>query len=397
MNDPVDSRMLHRQSMILRRAKDSGIADLAEKVFASERLTFDDGVRLFQTDDLQCIGALADFDRRRRHGDRVYFNINQHINYTNICNKLCKFCAFQRLPNQEGAYCMSPAEAAVEIEKRLSDPVTEVHMVAGIYPKLDYAYYKDLLRTVKAARPSIHIKAFTMVEIHEIQRVSGLPLDQMFAELKEAGLDSLPGGGAEIFAERVHKEIFHLKIGADRWLELARAAHTAGLRTNCTMLYGHIETIEERVDHMERLRALQDDTGGFQTFIPLAFHPDNSEMSHLPAPTAHDDLRTMATARLFLDNISHMKAYWIMLGIPVAQLALNYGADDLDGTVTRERIYHDAGATTPEAMSRDDLCQLIEDAGFKAVERDTLYRIVSENPRGVVSDRQISTTNGVTV
>lgn len=364
--------------VLLERCRAAGIVDIAEKVHAKERLDFDDGVRLYESEDLVAVGALADSVRRRLHGRRCYFNINQHINYTNLCNKLCKFCAFQRLPGQEGAYVMSPADAAHEIEKRLHEPVTEVHMVAGIWPKLGFDYYLDLLRAVKRARPSIHVKAFTMVEIHEIQRVSKLPLPELFATLKEAGLDSLPGGGAEIFAERVHREIFKLKIGGDRWVELAREAHRAGLRSNCTMLYGHIETIEERVDHLSRLRALQDETGGFQTFIPLSFHPDHTEMAHIKAPTAHDDLKNIAVARLFLDNIAHVKAYWIMLGIPVAQMALNYGADDIDGTVTQEKIYHDAGATTPQALTREDLMKLIRDAGFVPIERDTLYNVVRE-------------------
>jgi aminodeoxyfutalosine synthase len=360
------------------RCRGAGLSDIADKVFAGVRLDFDDGVRLYESEDLVAVGALADHVRRKRHGRRAYYNINQHINYTNLCNKLCKFCAFQRLPGQDGAYLMSPEEAAAEIRKRLDEPVTEVHMVAGIWPKLGFDYYIDLLRAVKAARPSIHVKAFTMVEIHEIQRVSKLPLPELFARLKEAGLDSLPGGGAEIFAERVHRAIFKLKIGADRWLELAREAHRAGLRSNCTMLYGHIETIEERVDHLARLRALQDETGGFQTFIPLSFHPDNTEMADIKAPTAHDDLKNIAVARLFLDNIAHVKAYWIMLGIPVAQMALNYGADDIDGIVTQEKIYHDAGAVTPQALTRDDLLALIRDAGFDPVERDTLYNVLRE-------------------
>lgn len=370
--------------VLLERCRASGISDIADRVFAGVRLDFDDGVRLYECEDLVAVGALADHVRRKRHGRRAYYNINQHINYTNLCNKLCKFCAFQRLPGQEGAYLMSPDEAAAEIEKRLHEPVTEVHMVAGIWPKLDFDYYLNLLRAVKRARPSIHVKAFTMVEIHEIQRVSKLPLPELFARLKEAGLDSLPGGGAEIFADRVHRAIFKLKIGAERWLEIAREAHKAGLRSNCTMLYGHIETIEERVDHLSRLRALQDETGGFQTFIPLSFHPDNTEMADIKAPTAHDDLKNIAVARLFLDNIAHVKAYWIMLGIPVAQMALNYGADDIDGTVTQEKIYHDAGATTPQALSRPDLLALIRDAGFVPVERDTLYNVLREEAEAAV-------------
>ena len=358
------------------RCESAGIQDIANKVIEGVRLDFDDGVRLFECEDLNAVGGLADIVRRRMHGDTAYFNVNQHINYTNICNKLCSFCAFQRLPNQDDAYCMTPEQVAEKIRERLNEPVTEVHMVAGIYPKHPYSYYLDILRAAKEARPSIHVKAFTMVEIEEIQRVAKKSLPEIFAELKEAGLDSLPGGGAEVFAERVHQEIFPLKIGGDRWLEIARAAHEAGLKSNCTMLYGHIETLDERVDHLERLRGLQDETGGFQTYIPLSFHPDNSEMSDLPAPTAHDDLKNVAVARLFLDNVPHIKAYWIMLGIPTAQMALAHGADDIDGTVTEERIYHDAGATTPMALSRADLVRLIRDAGFKAVERDTLYNVV---------------------
>jgi len=365
------------------RCESAGIQDIANKVIEGVRLEFDDGVRLFDCEDLNAVGGLADIVRRRMHGNTTYFNVNQHINYTNICNKLCSFCAFQRLPNQDDAYCMTPEQVAEKIRERLHEPVTEVHMVAGIYPKLPYSYYLDILRAAKEARPSIHVKAFTMVEIEEILRVAKKPLPEVFAELKEAGLDSLPGGGAEIFAERVHQEIFPLKIGGDRWLELARAAHEAGLKSNCTMLYGHIETIDERVDHLERLRSLQDDTGGFQTFIPLSFHPDNSEMSDLPAPTAHDDLKSIAVARLFLDNVPHIKAYWIMLGIGTAQTALAYGADDLDGTVRHELIYHDAGATTPEIMSVEEIRRLIVEAGREPVERDTLYRHVvrdAENP-----------------
>jgi aminodeoxyfutalosine synthase len=365
------------ETLLLDRARSANLCDIADKVFARVRLDQDDALRLYAADDLNLVGALADVVRRRMHGNRAYFNVNQHINYTNLCNKLCSFCAFQRLPGQPGAYCMTPDEAAQKIRERLHEPVTEVHMVAGIWPKLPYSYYLDLLRAVKAARPSIHVKAFTMVEIDEIARVADKSLPEVFAELKAAGLDSLPGGGAEIFAERVHREIFPLKIGAERWLEIAREAHKAGLRSNCTMLYGHIETLEERVDHLHRLRTLQDETGGFQTFIPLSFHPDNSDMAHLPAPTAHDDLKNIAVARLFLDNIPHVKAYWIMLGIPVAQMALAFGADDIDGTVTEERIYHDAGATTPMSMTRKDLVRLLHDAGFEPVERDTLYNVIA--------------------
>ena len=314
--------------------------------------------------------------RERLHGDRTYFNVNQHINYTNVCNKLCRFCAFQRLPGQEGAYVMSPEEVGRKITEQLHEPVTEVHMVAGVYPKLSYDYYLDILRAAKSARPDIHVKAFTMIELMQIARRAKRPLSEVLPELVEAGLGSCPGGGAEIFADRVHQEGYHLKNTGDEWIETARTVHEAGLKSNCTMLHGHIETIEERVDHLDRLRRLQDETGGLQTYIPLSFHPENTEWSHLPGPTALDELREIAVGRLLLDNIPHIKAYWIMLSIPIAQLALSYGADDVDGTVVEEKIYHEAGATTPQAVARAELMQWIQDAGRIPVERDTLYRVV---------------------
>lgn len=360
---------------VRRSSKRAGIADIAEKVFAGERLTLDDGVRLYKA-DLNALGALANVVRERLHGDLAYFNVNQHINYTNICNKLCRFCAFQRLPGQEGAYWMTPEQVAQKIEAQLGEPVTEVHMVAGIHPKLEYGYYLDILRAVKRTRPSIHIKAFTMVELDQIAKKAKKPLAQVLPELVEAGLGSVPGGGAEVFADRVHQLSYHLKISGEQWLETARTVHRAGLKSNCTMLHGHIETIEERVDHLDRLRRLQDETGGFQTYIPLSFHPDNNEMSHIPGPTALDELREIAVGRLMLDNIPHIKAYWILMDVPIAQLALSYGADDVDGTVVEEKIYHEAGATTPQSVKRGELIQWIRDAGRVPVERDTLYNVV---------------------
>ncbi|MEL6908457.1 MAG: aminofutalosine synthase MqnE, partial [Planctomycetota bacterium] len=326
--------------------------------------------------DLYAVGALANHAREARHGDRTYFNVNQHINYTNVCNKLCRFCAFQRLPGQEGAYVMKPDEVADKIREQLSEPVTEVHMVAGIYPKLPFEYYLDILRAVKETRPDIHVKAFTMIELMQIARRAKRPLAEVLPELVEAGLGSCPGGGAEVFADRVRDLGYDKKNTGDEWLETARTVHEAGLRSNCTMLHGHIETIEERIDHLDRLRLLQDETGGFQTYIPLSFHPDNTEWSHLPGPTAVDELREIAVGRLMLDNIPHIKAYWIMLSIPVAQIALGYGADDVDGTVVEEKIYHEAGATTPQRVKRAELVQWIRDAGRVPVERDTLYRVV---------------------
>lgn len=357
-------------------ARGAQLGSIAEKVVSRQRLSLDDGLALYRSPHLHVVGALANFVRERRHGDLAFFNVNQHVNYTNLCNKLCRFCAFQRLPGQPGAYLMTPDEAAAKIRAQLAEPVTEVHMVAGVWPKIPYEYYLDLLRAVKAARPSIHIKAFTMVELDQIAKVAKKPLEVVLEELKAAGLDSVPGGGAEVFSERVRRETYHLKISGDQWLDIARKVHRAGLRSNCTMLHGHIETIEERVEHLDRLRLLQDETGGFQTYIPLSFHPENSEMSDVPGPTALDELREIAVGRLMLDNIAHIKAYWILMDIPIAQLALSYGADDVDGTVVEEHIYHDAGATTPQQVQRSELIQWIRDAGRIPVERDTLYNVV---------------------
>jgi aminodeoxyfutalosine synthase len=359
----------------LRLAARAGIGDIAGRVVTGERLSTADGRRLYGA-DLLAVGALANFDRERRWGDATFFNVNQHLNYTNICNKLCRFCAFQRLPGEEGAYAYTPEQAAERIRALLDEPVTEVHMVGGVDPRLPYAYYLDLLRAVRAARPSIHIKAFTMVEIEQIGRLAKKPLEEVFADLMEAGLGSLPGGGAEIFSERVRREMFRLKIGADRWLEIARTAHRCGLRSNCTMLFGHLETVEERVEHLLRLRALQDETGGFQAYIPLAFHPENTEMADVAPPTGVDKLREIAVGRLLLDNVPHVKAYWIMMTIPIAQIALSFGADDIDGTVVEEKIYHDAGAKTPQRLSREELVRLVREAGRRPVERDTLYGVV---------------------
>jgi aminodeoxyfutalosine synthase len=365
-----------RDERLLALARAHDLGAIAEKVLARERLTHDDGVALYRSPHLHAVGALANHVRERFHGDLAYFNVNQHINYTNLCNKLCRFCAFQRLPGQAGAYQLTPEQAADKIRAQLHEPVTEVHMVAGVWPKIPYSYYLELLRAVKAARPEIHIKAFTMVELDQIAKSAKKPLEVVLEELKAAGLGSVPGGGAEIFSERIRQETSHLKISGTEWLEVARKVHRAGLRSNCTMLHGHIETPAERVDHLDRLRRLQDETGGFQTYIPLSFHPENSEMADVPGPTAVDELREIALGRLKLDNIPHIKAYWILMDIPIAQLALSYGADDVDGTVVEEHIYHDAGATTPEVVKRRELVQWIRDAGRIPVERDTLYNVV---------------------
>lgn len=364
------------ESWLVERARAASLGEIAEKVLAGERLSFEDGVALYECPDLHTVGALANHVRERLHGDRTYFNVNQHVNYTNYCNKFCSFCSFDRLPGQEGAYLLTPEQVAEKIRAQLDEPVTEVHMVAGVWPKIPYDYYLDILRAVKATRPEIHVKAFTMVELDQIRKTAKKPLADVLVELREAGLDSCPGGGAEIFSDRIHQAGYKLKISGDEWLATAREVHRAGLRSNCTMLHGHMETIEERVDHLDRLRRLQDETGGFQTYIPLSFHPENNEWSHYPGPTAVDELRELAVGRLLLDNIPHIKAYWILMDVPVAQTALAFGADDVDGTVVEERIYHDAGATTPQSVARDELIRWIRDAGRVPVERDTLYGIV---------------------
>jgi aminodeoxyfutalosine synthase len=361
---------------LLARARAADLGDVAEKVLAGVRLTRADGRRLYDTDELFLLGRLANLVRERLHGDRTYFNVNQHVNYTNLCNKLCRFCAFQRLPGQPGAYWMTPGEVAQKIRSQLHRPVTEVHMVAGVWPKIPYSYYLEILRAVKAVRPSIHVKAFTMVELDQIAKVAGKPLREVLPELIEAGLGSVPGGGAEVFSERVRAATYQLKMSGQDWLDTARTVHAAGLKSNCTLLHGHVETAEEKIDHLDRLRLLQDETGGFQTYVPLSFHPENSEMADLPAPTALDELREIAVGRLMLDNIPHVKAYWILMDVPVAQTALAFGADDVDGTVVEEKIYHEAGATTPQEVEREELVRWIRAAGRIPVERDTLYRVV---------------------
>lgn len=367
-----------------RRAARSGLEGIPSRVLAGARLAPQDALRLYRSDDLALVGTLANAVRERLHGQVCTYNVNLHINYTNWCNKYCDFCAFQRRPKEEGAYCMTPEQVHDEV-KAASPEVTEVHMVAGVWPALPYGYYLDIVRAAKTARPSIHVKAFTMVEVDQIARTSGKPMEEVLDDLRAAGLDSLPGGGAEIFSERVRQDLYPLKMGAERWLELARAIHRHGFRTNCTMLYGMTETLEERVEHLRLLRELQDETGGFQCYIPLAFHPANTGLQHLPYPSAPERLRSIAVGRLFLDNVPHVKAYWVMLGLAVAQLALAMGADDLDGTVTQERIYHDAGADTPQSLSRGELHQLILEAGRVPVERDTLYRVLRTFEGGLPS------------
>ena len=356
----------------------AGLAGIDEKLRAGERLTRDDGVTLFTSPDLLALGSLANREREKRHAARTYFNYNLRIEATNVCVASCLFCSFARLkPGDADAYTMSLDEACDKLRRRASQPLTEVHVVNGLDPDLPFDYYTELLRGFKRIRPNIHLKCFTAVEIAFFADLYGKTDEQVLRELMDAGLDSLPGGGAEIFAERVRQKICHDKCGTDRYLDIHRLAHRLGMRSNVTMLYGHIETAEERVDHMLRARALQDDTGGFQAFIPLAFHPDNNQMRKLPAPSAVETLRVHAVARLVLDNIPHVKAFWIATGVEIAQTALWFGADDLDGTVQEEKIYHMAGSQTPEAMTTREISRLIRAAGREPVQRDTLYNVVA--------------------
>ncbi|HET7218333.1 MAG TPA: aminofutalosine synthase MqnE [Vicinamibacterales bacterium] len=355
-----------------------GLTGIYDKLQSNERLTFDDGLRLFECPDLLALGWMANREREKRHGARTYYNFNIRLEATNVCVASCLFCSFARLkPGDDGSYTMSLEEAWDKLRQRAHQPLTEVHVVNGLHPDLPFEYYLELLRGLKRIRPGIHLKCFTAVEIAFFADLYKMTDEDVLRALHGAGLDSLPGGGAEIFAERVRRKICHDKCGADRYLDIHRLAHGLGLRSNITMLYGHIETMAERVDHMLRTRALQDETGGLQAFIPLAFHPDNNQMRKLPPPTASDTLRVHAVARLLLDNVPHVKAFWIATGVEVAQMALWFGVDDLDGTVQEERIYHMAGAVTPEFMSTSAIRRLIRAAGREPVERDTLYNVIT--------------------
>jgi len=351
------------------------IEHIAAKVTARGRLTDDDALFLFAHPDLIAVGKLAALANERKNGKRVFFNVNRHINHTNICVNRCKFCAFYRPADAAGAYCLDLDEVRVRALEAAAQGATEIHIVGGLHPDLPFDFYLDLLRTVRAAAPELHIKAFTAVEIEYLSRLAGLTIHDTLLRLKAVGLGSLPGGGAEIFAPQVRRQLCPEKISGERWLEIMEEVHGCGLRSNATMLYGHIESHADRVDHMGRLRELQDRTGGFQVFIPLAYQKENNPLGHLKNPLSGgvDDLKTLAIARLYLDNFAHIKAYWVMLGEKIAQTALCFGVNDLDGTVVEEKIGHDAGADSPQAMGRDDIVALIRAAGRIPVERDTLY------------------------
>ena len=360
---------------------DPALHRIADQIVAGRRLTPEDGARLFRTPDLLGLGALADAVNRATHGSRVTFAANQHINPTNVCylRKTCVFCSYARLPKEEGAYRYTLEEAFAEAA---ANPyVREFHIVGGLDMQAGLAYYGEMFRGLKERFPNVHIKALTAVEVAHIARIEKQPVEAVLMALRDSGLDTLPGGGAEVFGQAVRTTIADRKLAAEEWIEVHRVAHRLGIRSNCTMLYGHVETIEDRIDHLLMLRALQDETAGFLTYIPLAYHPDHNELGKRlgregTATTGFDDLRNLAVGRLFLDNIEHVKTHWIMVTPSLSQLALHFGVDDLEGTVVREKIYHEAGAHTAQGMSLDEVLRLIRGAGRIPIERDALYNIV---------------------
>jgi aminodeoxyfutalosine synthase len=369
------------------------LADIRAKVEAGERLSAGDGVFLDTEVDLFTLGELANVVREHKNGQFAYYNVNTHLNPTNVCVYRCVFCAFRADLKSPKGYVMSDEQVVARAAEAESRGATELHIVGGLHHQLPYEWYLHVVRIIHAAHPRLHLKAYTAVEWDWFARLTGRPTRDILAEFRDVGLGSLPGGGAEIFHADVRDRICEHKADADAWLRIHREAHALGLRTNATMLYGHIEKAHHRIHHLIRLRDLQDETGGFQTFIPLAFHPDNTKLGHdekLHKPSALMDLRTMAVSRLMLDNFPHIKAYWIMLGIPTAQIALSYGADDIDGTVVHEKIYHDAGSDTPQELTVADLRRLIEEAGRVPVERDTLYREVLREHAGWRTGRSLN-------
>jgi len=364
---------------------DPRLAPVARRVEAGERLSPDDGVRLFQTDDLLGLGALADAANRRRNGNRVYFAANQHLNPTNVCvlRHSCVFCSFARTPKEEGAYTRTLAQVFAEAEAASDNPTREFHVVGGLHPKLRLTYYVELIRGLKERHPNVQVKALTAVEIAHLARIERISTRDVLATLKAAGLDTLPGGGAEVFGAGVRQTIADRKLGAAEWLRVHREAHELGIPSNCTMLYGHVETVADRIEHLAALRALQDETGGFLTYIPLAYHPDHNELGRQlgregTATTGVEDLKNVAVGRLFLDNIPHVKTHWPMVTAFLSQIALHFGCDDVEGTVVYERVYHEAGAHTPMMLSYGEVVRLIKGAGKEPVERDSFYRPVRD-------------------
>ncbi len=372
--------------MISELLEKSELADIYHKVQEGRRLEPEDGLRLYRSNDILALGHMANMARERKNGDLAYYVVNLHINYSNICKNNCRFCAFSRRgPDERGAYEMTMAEMMERAKQVRTLGATEIHIVGGAHPTWPFSRYLEMIGKLHNAFPHVHLQAFTAVEIAHIAEVAGLRVGETLQELKKAGLGSLPGGGAEVFSPRVRELVCPEKLSAEKWLDVMREAHRLGLRSNATMLYGHIETEEERIEHMVRLRELQDETGGFMSFIPLAFHPANTELSDRPPTTGFTDLKTLAIGRLMLDNFDHVKAFWIMLGIKLAQVSLWFGVDDIDGTVVEERITHAAGAETPQALTVKELERLIVEAGRVPVERDTLYGVVK---RGIPGARK---------
>ena len=358
---------------------DSALYPIADKVLAGVRLSFDDGLALYGSGDILAVGWLANLVRERMHGDLAYFNVNRHINPTNVCVASCRLCAFGKKKGEAGTYTMALEEAWETAATGITDAVTEFHIVGGLHPDLPFEYFLDLVRGLKERFPKVHVKAFTMVEVSFLAKRAKLTITETLQKMKDAGVDSMPGGGAEIFADRIRHIICDHKIDGSDWLETAKLAHKMGFKSNATMLYGHVESDEDRVDHLMRLRTVQDETGGFQTFIPLSFHPDNTMLAHIPKSSGMLDIRQIAVSRLILDNFPHIKSYWQMVTPKMAQISLRFGADDVDGTVIEEKIYHDAGAKTPQGMRRADLVRMITEAGRIPFERDTLYRAVTRS------------------
>ena len=362
---------------------DPALLPIAERLDEGRRLSAQEGAYLFRTPDLLGLGALADGRNRTLHGDRVTFAANQHINPTNVCvlRKTCVFCSYARLPKEDGAYRYTLDQVLEEAAAANSTLTREFHIVGGLDMKAGLSYYAEMFRALKQRFPHVHIKALTAVEIAHIARIERMSYEDVLVALREAGLDTMPGGGAEVFSRGVRATIADRKLAAEEWLDVHRTAHRLGIHSNCTMLYGHVETIEDRIAHLEMLRELQDETGGFLAYIPLAYHPDHNELGRAlgregTATSGFDDLRNIAVGRLFLDNIPHVKTHWIMVTPFMSQAALHFGVDDIEGTVVREKIYHEAGAHTPQAMSLDEILRLIRGARKIPAERDSFYQIV---------------------
>lgn len=384
--------MINAESLDLGRIASREMRAVGEKVAAGTRLTEADASLLFTSPDLLGLGVLADFANRRKHGDIVTFAANQHINPTNVCylRKTCTFCSFARLPKEDGAYHYTLDQVYAEAETAASGPTKEFHIVGGLDMKAGLQYYSEMFRGLKSRYPHVHIKALTAVEIAHLARIDKMSIEDVLIALREAGLDTLPGGGAEVFGRAVRMAIADKKLAAEDWIDVHRTAHRLGIRSNCTMLYGHVETTQDRVDHLSMLRALQDESGGFLAYIPLAYHPDNNELGielgmQGTATTGFDDLRNLAVGRLFLDNFDHIKTHWIMVTPFLSETSLSFGVNDLEGTVVREKIYHEAGAHTAQGLSLDDIVDLIRSAGKTPAERDSFYKTLRVFDRPAVA------------